>query len=156
MQIRRAEIKDIDIINKLLYQVNLIHHNGRPDIFNVGKKYRDCELIEMLKDDNKPIFVAVDTDDVVIGYAFCVMKNNGGSPMLTDIKTLYIDDLCVDEDRRGEGVGKMLLNFTFEYAKEKGCYNVTLNAWRVNKNAFDFYAANGMEPMKVCMEKILN
>ena len=34
---RKAETKDISAILNLLKQVNLIHHNGRPDIFNIGQ-----------------------------------------------------------------------------------------------------------------------
>ena len=157
MQIRRAEIKDIGKISEMLIQVNLIHHNGRPDIFKRSKqKYSAEQLKEMLRDDDKPIFVAVDDNDEAVGYAFCIIRQNKFNSILTDIKTLYVDDLCVDEHRRGEHIGKELLNFVFEYAKRAGCYNVTLNVWCLNQNALNFYTANGMNPMKVCMEKILD
>lgn len=157
MQIRRAQIKDIEKISEMLIQVNLIHHNGRPDIFKCNKKkYSDEQIKALIRDDENPIFVATDSDDVAVGYVFCVIKQHSDNSILTDIKTLYIDDLCVDERRRGEHIGKSLLDFVFDYAKEIGCYNVTLNVWCLNRNALEFYTANGMSPMKVYMEKILN
>ncbi|MBD5087175.1 MAG: GNAT family N-acetyltransferase [Clostridiales bacterium] len=157
MQIRRAEIKDIEKIDEMLVQVNLLHHNGRPDIFKPNqKKYSDEQLKALFQDDDKPIFVATDDNDVALGYVFCIIQQHKNDSILTDIKTLYIDDLCVDEHRRGEKIGKLLLNFAFEYAKKIGCYNVTLNAWCLNQNALNFYTANGMNPMKVYMEKILD
>ena len=49
MIIRFAEEKDIEQINKLLVQVNSIHHRGRPDLFKSGKKkYTDEELRKII------------------------------------------------------------------------------------------------------------
>ncbi len=156
MKIRRAATKDIPELNDMLMQINLIHHKGRPDIFKSGMtKYNGEELKNLLVDDLRPIFVAVDNCDKAVGYAFCDIQQHINDSNLTDIKTLYLDDLCVNESNRGEHVGTELLNFVFDYAKEIGCYNVTLNVWNINQRAFDFYSKNGMQPMKVYMEKIL-
>ena len=109
MNIRRAQAKDMDGINKLLFQVLELHHNGRPDLFKTGaKKYTDKELLAIIADDKTPIFVGVDEKDAVLGYAFCVFKQLPNDNILTDIKTLYIDDLCVDEELRGQHIGKQL------------------------------------------------
>ena len=97
MLVRRAEIKDIEKINELLLQVAMVHHYGRPDLFKANcRKYKNDELVKIVKDDNRPIFVAED-DGVVIGYAFCVITDRKDDNVLTDIKNLYIDDLCVEE-----------------------------------------------------------
>ena len=75
--------------------------------------------------------------------------------MLTDIKTLYIDDLCVDETRRGEHIGKALYEAAVRLARESGCYNLTLNVWSCNASALRFYEAQGLVPQKICMEQVL-
>lgn len=154
MQIRRATLTDIDGINKLLYEVHKVHSDKRPDLFKVGsKKYTNEELAKIIVDDNRPIFVYVDNDDI-LGYAFCVfIKNNSNS--LTDILTLYIDDLCVDENARGKKVGTSLYNYVLQFAKEAGCYNVTLNVWACNNSALKFYEKCGLTVQKIGMEKIL-
>ena len=154
MQIRRATLTDIDGINKLLYEVHKVHSDKRPDLFNVGsKKYTNEELAKIIVDDNRPIFVYVDNDDI-LGYAFCVfIKNNSNS--LTDILTLYIDDLCVDENARGKKVGTSLYNYVLQFAKDAGCYNVTLNVWACNNSALKFYEKCGLSVQKIGMEKIL-
>ena len=155
MIIRRAENKDLDSINKLLCQVLDVHHNGRPDIFKANaKKYTDSELVEIIADDKKPIFVA-EKDNEILGYAFCVFQQYIGNNILTDIKTLYIDDLCVDETKRGMHIGKSLYEYVVGFAKDQGCYNVTLNVWSCNKNALKFYENMGLLPQKIGMEKIL-
>ena len=155
MEIRRAEISDINGINKLLRQVLEVHHNGRPDLFKGGvKKYTDDELADIIRDDKRPIFAAFDGGKL-IGYAFCVIKQFPDDNILTDIKTLYIDDLCVDEDERGKHVGKAVYEYVLGYARSIGCYNVTLNAWTCNEGAVRFYEKMGMTPQKIGMEQIL-
>lgn len=155
MIIRRAENKDLDSINKLLCQVLMVHHNGRPDIFKPdAKKYNDNELLEIIADDNKPIFVA-DENGEVLGYAFCVFQQHIGNNILTDIKTLYIDDLCVDEECRGKHIGRKLYEYVLDFAKTEGCYNVTLNVWALNESALKFYEKMGLVPQKIGMEKVL-
>ncbi len=133
----------------------MVHHNGRPDLFKPNaKKYTDAELMEIISDDSKPIFVAINNEEV-LGYAFCVFQQHINNHILTDIKTLYIDDLCVDEEKRGMHIGKHLYEYVLGFAKERGCYNVTLNVWSCNENAMKFYESCGLVPQKVGMEKIL-
>ena len=156
MNIRRAVKEDIQGINHLLNQVLMVHHNGRPDLFKSGtKKYTDEELSAIIEDDGKPIFVAVDDKQEVMGYAFCVFVQHLNNNILTDIKTLYIDDLCVDETKRGQHIGKKLYEFVVKFAKEEGCYNLTLNVWSCNESAMKFYEKCGLVPQKIGMEYIL-
>lgn len=156
MDIRRGEERDLPGINRLLEQVLMVHHNGRPDLFKSGaRKYTDEQLLVMLRDDAKPIFVAEDEERNVLGYAFCQMQCRQNDNILTDIKTLYIDDLCVDEASRGRHIGRLLYEYVLDYARGQGCYNVTLNVWACNPGAMRFYEKCGLAPQKIGMEKIL-
>ena len=156
MNIRRAVKTDIDGINKLLHQVLMVHQNGRPDLFKANvKKYTNEELALIIADASKPIFVAADENNEVLGYAFCVFQQHINNNILTDIKTLYIDDLCVDEEKRGMHVGKQLYDYVVAFAKTQDCYNLTLNVWSCNESAMKFYEKCGLVPQKVGMEKIL-
>lgn len=156
MEIKRANIRDMEGINRLLFQVCLVHHKGRPDLFKYGaKKYTDEELEKLISDDSRPIFVATDEKDRVLGYAFCMIQEHKNDNVLTDIKTLYIDDLCVDEALRGQHIGRRLYEYVLAFARKIGCYNVTLNVWSCNPPAIKFYEACGMQPQKIGMETIL-
>ena len=156
MKIRRAKNEDIKRINDLLYQVASIHANGRPDIFKTAtKKYTDQELIEIINNDNSPIFVAVDDNNYVLGYAFCIYQITKDSILLQDKKTLYIDDICVDENSRGAHIGKTLYEYVVDFAKQSDFDNITLNVWSFNESAYKFYEKCGMSPLKTTMEKIL-
>ncbi|MBQ9806175.1 MAG: GNAT family N-acetyltransferase [Clostridia bacterium] len=153
--VRFASEKDIPKMGDLLCQVDLVHHKGRPDIFKVGRKYSDDELKVLLQDASRPILVAVDEHDEVMGYCFCIFQQHVDNSVLTDIKTLYIDDLCVDEALRGKHIGKELYQAAVELAKREGCYNLTLNVWSCNPSALRFYEACGLVPQKIGMELVL-
>ncbi len=155
LTIRRAELKDIPTIDKLLFEVHKVHSDVRPDLFKVGaRKYTDEQLKDIITNDKTPIFVA-DDNGTVVGYAFCIHKQFINDNNMTDIKTLYIDDLCVDENCRGKHVGTKLYEYVLNYAKENNYYNVTLNVWAANTNALAFYQKIGLQVQKIGMEKIL-
>ena len=153
--IREAKEKDIPKISELLSQVCLVHHNGRPDIFKVGRKYSENELKEIIGDKSRPILVYTDENDGVLGYCFCIFQQYKDNSVLTDIKTLYIDDLCVDEALRGRHIGKALYEAALDLARKEGCYNLTLNVWSCNPSAIKFYEAQGLVPQKTYLEKII-
>ena len=156
MKVRMAQEKDIERIHSLLPQVAMVHHKGRPDLFKAGKsKYTDEELKVLLRDASRPILAAVDENDCMQGYAFCIFQQYKDHNIMTDIKTLYIDDLCVDETMRGHHIGRMLYEAALDFAREHGCYNLTLNVWSCNENAMNFYQSCGLKPQKVGMEIIL-
>lgn len=153
--VRRAVEADIPAIMRLLVQVNMVHHNGRPDLFKgPTTKYTEAELKAILSDDATPVFVCVDESDAVLGHGFCVMQHSGGQ-LMQEHDTLYIDDICVDEAARGLGAGRALYEHILGHARKAGCYNVTLNVWCCNPGAMAFYEKLGLAPYKVGMEQIL-
>ncbi|MBR3234562.1 MAG: GNAT family N-acetyltransferase [Atopobiaceae bacterium] len=156
MQIRRACPQDIPGISDLLLQVAQVHADGRPDLFmSGGTKYTPDELEKIIADDERPIFVAVGDTGKVLGYAFCMFEDYTGDTVRTHIRTLYIDDICVDKEARGQHVGTAVYDYVIAYAREQGFYNVTLNVWSCNPGAQAFYEAMGMKPYKVGMEQVL-
>ncbi len=153
--VRRAEEKDVPAILELLKQVCKVHYDGRPDLFKLATKYTEDELREIIANDQTPVFVFEDDSGKVLGHGFCVFKRPENTNLLHDILTLYIDDICVDENARGLHVGSAIYNHIIEFAKQSGCYNVTLNVWSCNPGAMKFYEKLGLSPYKVGMEKIL-
>ena len=155
MEIRFAQAKDVKGILELLRQVGRVHHESRPDIFRAGaQKYGASQVLAMLESSATPIFVAVEGGDV-LGYGFCFYKEYKNDPVIADHSELYIDDLCVDENRRGQRIGKAIYEEICRYAKVRRCYNVTLNVWSCNPGAMKFYESLGLKPQKGGMENIL-
>ena len=149
--IRQATVADIPRLMDLLQQVNMVHHRLRPELFKPDTtKYSEQELETLLGDESKPIFVYDDGE--VLGYAFCQITEVKNDRLLQDRKSLYIDDLCVDETVRGKHIGSALFEFVRDYAKSIGCQAVTLNVWAGNDAAMQFYQSKGMRPQKTGME----
>ena len=154
--IRRAEKRDIPELARLLVQVNNVHAKGRPDLFRTDRrKYTDEDLALLLEDPSRPVFVLTQDDEKILGYAFCQMEVYENDRNMVDRKTIYIDDICVDQAARRQGVGERLYHHVLAFAREEGCYNVTLNVWCENPGAMEFYRAMGLVPYKIGMEKIL-
>lgn len=153
--IRKAEKRDIEGLIALLYQVDAVHNAIRPDLFKGNTpKYSEEDLANIIDDESSPIFVFED-DGKVVGHAFCQITEVRNHRLLQDIKTLYIDDICVDEKTRGKHVGRMLYEYVLDYARGIGCYNITLNVWEGNDPAVAFYKAMGMKVQKTGMEIII-
>ena len=155
MKIRLANNTDIPGMIELLKQVGEVHHQIRPDLFRSGaQKYSEADLTELLQDESRPIFVGVE-EGKMLGYCFCVIEEVKDNPVLQDVKSLYIDDLCVDENIRGKHVGSRLYEHVCNYARKIGCRSVTLNVWCGNDGAMRFYETRGMKPRKIYMETSL-
>ena len=152
MLIRRAVISDIPDILRLLVQVCNVHQAIRPEIFKRdGVKYTESDLCELLQDETRPVWCAVE-DDTFLGYCFCQWVEYCGSSVSTDRRELYIDDLCVDEAVRGRGVATALFRHVTEAARASGTDFITLNVWRGNDSALRFYEKMGMTPRKTTLE----
>ena len=155
MNITPANTSHLPGMIDLLQQVGEVHHTIRPDLFRCGaQKYSEADLEALLKDPDRPIFIA-EEDGVVLGYAFCILQITADNSVLCDRKALYIDDLCVDETCRGKHVGQALYHHVCGYAREIGCQAVTLNVWCGNDSAMHFYEKMGLKPQKIGMEFIL-
>lgn len=181
--VRKASRSDIPSIIELLHQVNMVHHELRPDLFKpYTTKYDEEELEALLGDESKPVFVYEDGEGqteslaetgasagtsgantgtggyapgTILGHAFCMVTEARDHRLLQDIKTLYIDDICVDEKARGKHVGKALFDYVRDYARSIGCNNITLNVWEGNAPALSFYRNMGMNVQKTTMEMLL-
>ena len=152
MTIRHAETRDIPGMIALLHQVGEVHHQIRTDIFRSGAlKYTPVQLEELLQDESRPIFVC-DQEGFVAGYCFCILKSFRDHETFIDRTEFYIDDLCVDENCRKQGIATALFDHAVAYAKENRYDAITLNVWCGNDSAMRFYEKAGMNPRNILME----
>ena len=155
VSVRKADKTDLPGLKRLLYAVNQLHADGRPDIFKSGGiKYTDGELTDLLQDPDRPVWVYTE-DRQILGYVFCILEETKETSSLRPMRTLYIDDLCVDAEARGRGIGRILYRKALDLAREAGCARVTLHAWNFNTAAYGFYEKLGMTPLVTTMEQKL-
>lgn len=151
MPIRPAREADIPALQELLQEILLVHHDARPDLFQAqGQKFSEADLKELLKKPDSPVFV-YEEDGQVLGHLFCEIRVPNTS-VRKPVKALFIEDLCVAQNARGKGIGQQLYQFALDYAKEIGCYHLTLNVWNANQGALQFYEKMGMTAQQTQME----
>ncbi|MBE6983558.1 MAG: GNAT family N-acetyltransferase [Ruminococcaceae bacterium] len=155
MEIRFAKPEDTMAILKLLEQIGKVHYDLRPDIFQFhAQKYGASQVLDRLANPETPTFVAVEGEEV-LGYSFCEIKTFSQHPVMADRKEMFLEDLCVDENARGQGVGKALYEYVCKIAREIGCHNLTLHVWSDNAGAVAFYEKMGMKSQRYIMETVL-
>lgn len=156
-EIRRARQDDCPKILELLEYICALHSGIRPDLFKAGKsKYDGESLKKLLTDESRLIFVAADENDRVLGYIFCIIIDHSADSARCPNTELYIDDLCVDENFRREGIGDALFQKALSTAQELSCHNLTLNVWEGNDSALRFYEKHGMKIQKRELEIVLD
>lgn len=154
--IRPAVKSDAEDVLGLLADILELHRKHRPDLFRDGSsgKYDAESFSALLKDPVSDVFVA-DEYGRAIGYIIFRIESGGWNPVLRDIKTLYIDDLCVSEAHRGKGIGSALMKTAEDWARTSGCHSVTLNVWEFNDSARGLYSRLGYSTQRREMEKLL-
>ena len=161
MNIRRANINDIDnnLLNIFIDGFEF-HLNGRKDIFDNNKKnddlkkdldqkkqqlqlYRLQNLINLIE--NKNVLVA-EKNNNILGFIIFEIKDKCS-------KTLWIDQLVVDEKERGKGISSLLIKKAEEIAKKEKCIRVEFCCWSFNKRANEIYNHLGFKEQRVIFEK---
>lgn len=151
MIIRNAKINDINQMIPLMFQVAQMHYYKRKDIFKEkGVEEIKLELKDRLEN-NENILVAEENNSIVgvIIFKIKVVKEHVN---LIDRKVMWIDELVVDKNLRGKGIGKRLFDEAKKYAKNNECDDIELNCWNFNENALKFYEKCGMTTQRKIME----
>ena len=154
--VRPAKKEDHPAAERLLRQIAQLHADLRPDIFRpASQKYDKLQFAALLRNKNSPILVAQDEHGEVLGYAMLQVKTIRKSPVFCPRQFLYVDDLCVDETARGQGIGMALMEGVRNLAKERGIKTIQLNVWERNESAIKFYERLGFQTQRRGLEMII-
>ena len=154
--VRFAVAEDAARIAEILAHVGELHAKGRPDIFH-GKMLYDPErkIRNHIEDEDDGVCFIVSTNeqDEITGALMCYFDEvPSDDELYVSSKVLWIESNGVDEQYRGKGYGKMLLDYVKAFAKEQECYRIKLSVWSFNEHAFEFYKSQGMEISSYSME----
>jgi GNAT superfamily N-acetyltransferase len=153
MEIRKAKIEDLEEITELLIQVKKLHENGRSDIFKpTMKSQAEEETIEILSGKRFQTIIATNEEDKAIGMAIYEVKERKGHKNLKDARTLWVEDIVVEEKQQGKRIGTRLMEELQKIAKKKKCIRIELNVWNFNTKAYEFYQKLGMNEQRTIME----
>ena len=154
-EVRWARENELERVNELRMQVNALHVAGKPELFKPGfpEELRNY-IYAIHKDPEQFIAVAV-KDRTICGFAVLHHINRPENPFMKERDFLDIDEFCVDEAFRRQGVASEMIAFIREFAKEKGFHRIELNMWEFNQDALAFYEAAGFQTFRRYMEMFI-
>jgi len=149
MNIRTADIIDIDKILLLEEQIFHFHLKARPDWVDDKKRLFNYEFMKKtIESKTGKIFIAEDGSKI-IGYCIVNLKEIKNHQVFLDMINIEIEDIYVDEQNRKKGVGNKLFTETKKYAKKRDAEFIELSVWGFNQNAIKFYEHLGMN-IRIC------
>ena len=154
-EVRRARENELERVNEMRMQVNALHVAGKPEVFKPGfpEELRNY-IYAIHKDPEQFITVAV-KDGTICGFAVLHHINRPENPFMKERDFLDIDEFCVDEAFRRQGIASEMIAFIREFAKEKGFHRIELNMWEFNQDALAFYEAAGFQTFRRYMEMFI-
>lgn len=156
MIIRKMTLDDLDAVNQLYTSVSSIHVKKRPDLFKMQSEqvYTEEVCTDVFEDEDAELIVA-EEDGEVCGYAYYYFIYVEDDEIFTDKLTLRVNEICVSESHRHKGIGKKLMEYMRDVARERNCYDLTLFVYECNENAERFYENIGMQVRSSVMEWIV-
>ena len=148
MKIRQATLSDLKSIQKLNYELFKLEKENFDSTLIVdwplseeGKNYFE-DLIK-----NEYVIIAME-DESIIGYLAGTINEKGSYEL---IQYGEINNMLVDNNYRGYGIGKQLINRFKEYCKSKNITNLKVVASAKNLNALEFYKKQGFKNFDVTL-----
>lgn len=130
---------------------NIVIRNGeKKDIKSVLSLIKELAVYEKLADEveisenqltedgfgEKPLYglIVASENEIIIGIVIYYFRYSTWKG-----KRLYIEDIVVTENKRGNGIGKKLFDHTIKTAKELKCRGINWLVLGWNKSAINFY-----------------
>lgn len=154
--LRDAIIDDYEALCALFTQVDRIHADAQPTIFrHAPTPARSREFVQAILDDPDACLVVAEQNAAVIGVAEAAIRRPPNLPIIVEVGRVHINDIVVDENHRGAGVGTALLAHIEAWARTRGVRRVELNVWEFNTPARDLYERLGYHTLHRTLSKTL-
>lgn len=145
-----AQLSDREAVNTLARQVHALHVQWRPDIYEmVDELYPEERVREGIA--ARELYVAKLAGRVV-GYVSLKFKDYN-HPGLVTRKVMVIDEICVEQSLRGQGIGKAMMEDVHALAKAFRCTDLQLGVYPQNDDAVGFYQKCGFTIRSIDMQK---
>ena len=147
LQLARPE--DRAAIEVLAQQVHRMHVAWRPDIYELADEMWPQSRFDDAVS-HRQLFVAKDADTVV-GYVLVKIRDYDMTGHAKR-RVLLIDEICVDESRRNQGIGMEMMIGVRAIAKAFGCTDMQLVVYPQNNEALAFYQKCGFRIRSIDMQ----
>lgn len=146
VNIRTANTEDLNKLAALNKQVHDIHVKIEPEFFcDISQDSIRASILKSLEDDESTILVA-EQGETLTGYMLLKKRVRSKNDLMHERKCVYIDQICVYENYRNQGVFNQLLAKAKELAKEWGFSRLELDVWSNNVDAKASFTRSGFTP----------
>ncbi len=138
--IREADREDLSEIIQLYGQPDMDH--------GMVLSIEQAEAIfdRMSAYPNYKLFVAVDNCEIVGTFALAIMDNLAHMGASSGL----IEDVMVNPDCQGKGIGRQMMAYAVERCRKYGCYKVALSSHMNREKAHQFYEKLGFKKYGYC------
>ena len=141
---------DRDAVNALAREVHALHVSWRPDIYVMAEEMYSLERYNQAVKDRQ-LYVAR-IGEAVAGYVLLKMREYNW-PGMVYRKVMVVDEFCVDELCRGQGIGTQMMMESRALAKAFGCTDMQLGVYPQNDAAVSFYQKCGFTIRSIEMQR---
>ena len=139
--IRKATNEDISALRALYLALEKDGVRYQPEHFVIGERTNEF-FQSVFNGDNQDILVA-DINGETVGFAHVLILQQKKVSCLKPQSVIYIQDLCVREDKRNNGIGSKLIRATKDYGKERNADFIRTQVFPKNVDGMRFYERNG-------------
>ena len=145
-----AQSVDREVVNGMARQVHAMHVEWRPDIYESMEELYPQERFQAAVA-NRELYVAK-IGGVTVGYVL-VRIRTAQAPGLVTRKVMLVDEICVEESCRNQGIGKEMMADVWALAKAFGCSDLQLGVYPQNDDAVAFYQKCGFTIQNITMQR---
>ena len=154
--IKVVQTKDYILLAKLNEEIQTIHHNIQPTIFKPYDKEAITHFFKKTLDNENVVAYVVTDNETILGYVLLFIINCEDNAFQYSRSFILLDQILVLKNYQRKGVGKLLLDKIFSFAKEKNIGFVEVNHWTLNDSARNFFAKNKFEYYNEKMWRTIN
>lgn len=150
MEIRKATMEDLTALRGLYLELEKDGVRYQPEHFVIGERTDDF-FRGIFESSSQDILVA-DEEGTVTGFVHVMIIPQKKVSCLKEETAVYMQDLCVREDKRNCGTGTVLVNAAKQYGKDHGADFIRTQVFPGNVDGMRFYERNGFSEMMKTIE----
>lgn len=155
VEIRLAQVDDLDALTQLGTGIQRLHADGRPDLFNEPVAGDIREFFRSQLTDGSHVLVAETGALGPIGYLIAEHRIRDGNPFMRASSVLYIHHIAVEPSAQAAGIGRRLVDAVVSLAGRLNVSTLRLDSWHFNTDAHGFFEAQGFTPVNIVFERPL-
>lgn len=145
-RIQQASPADAAVLANLNLHVHRLHLEHASRFFVQPTDIeRQAAFAELLSQSNVRAFIAY-VDKRAVGYVLAHIDERAAGVFTPARRWLYVDQISVEPEWEGRGIGRQLVTSVVEYARSSKVDELEADVWAFNQAAQEFFEAVGFRP----------